>query len=456
MKGSTILGVAVLVAASALRAQEPTGLEVSAVRFSRAAGGQTLVDVFCRIPLGSLTRVSATGGAAYRIAVSVRDSTNLQLVTQAWSQAVPAAALRLRRASTSEHFAFAARPGRYTVDVSVADSGSGKVSRQQLDVSAFAARPLASDLLLASSLRQAGGPADSVPRGAEIRKGALFLATSGQPMLTPERSQLGYYLELYPQRAETATVTLRVKGAAGNQIVATVPQQVALGVEGGVTRGVVDLGGLPPGAYRLEADVATPDSAVVRAAPFGMAGFETAAALAPPPDRTGDVFGGLSELQLDSLYGPLVYLMSAEEQGIYSTLTVEGKRAFLRKFWAGRDPTPGTPENEAFDRFYTLIGEANRRYREGGAAEIPGWRTDRGRIYVRYGPPDEVLERPVAGSTKPYEVWKYTHVRNRKFIFMDLTQFGHYTLIWTDERREPTLPNWHVLLGDAVEDAFRF
>src|SRR2546422_4522627 len=168
------------VAASALRAQEPTGLEVRAVRFSRAAGGQTLVDVFCRIPLGSLTRVSPTGGAAYRIAVSVRDSTNLQLVTQSWSQAVPAAALRLRRASTSEHFAFAAQAGRYTVDVSVADSGSGKGSRQQLEGKAFAARPLAADLLLASSPGQAGGGADSGPRGARSREGAPFRASSGE------------------------------------------------------------------------------------------------------------------------------------------------------------------------------------------------------------------------------------------------------------------------------------
>src|SRR2546422_11089686 len=102
------------VAASALRAQEPTGLEVRAVRFSRAAGGQTLVDVFCRIPLGSLTRVSATGGAAYRIAVSVRDSTNLQLVTQSWSQAVPAAALRLRRGATGTAHPSAGCRGRTT------------------------------------------------------------------------------------------------------------------------------------------------------------------------------------------------------------------------------------------------------------------------------------------------------------------------------------------------------
>ncbi len=88
---------------------------------------------------------------------------------------------------------------------------------------------------------------------------------------------------------------------------------------------------------------------------------------------------------------------------------------------------------------------------------MDGWRTDRGRIFIRYGSPDEVLSRPQAGSTRPYEVWKYTRVRPRKFVFFDATAFGHYELIWTDERREPSRPNWQQLLGpEAVEDVERF
>jgi GWxTD domain-containing protein len=165
----------------------------------------------------------------------------------------------------------------------------------------------------------------------------------------------------------------------------------------------------------------------------------------------------MSEAQLDTLYAPLIYLMSSDEQGIYSTLTVEGKRTFLRRFWARRDPTPATPDNEVMAAFYSRIAEANRRYREGGAAEIPGWRTDRGKIFIKYGPPNEVMQRPQAGATLPYEVWKYTQGRALKYVFMDFTQFGNYALIWTDDRREPSRPNWQSLLGpEAVEDVQRF
>jgi GWxTD domain-containing protein len=186
-----------------------------------------------------------------------------------------------------------------------------------------------------------------------------------------------------------------------------------------------------------------------------MAGLETVAVADVP--TAPDLFETKSEAQLDTLYAPLIYLMSSDEQGIYSTLTVEGKRTFLRRFWTRRDPTPGTPDNEVMGAFYARIDEANRRFREGGAAEIPGWRTDRGRIFIKYGPPSEVMQRPQAGSTLPYEVWKYARGRALKYVFMDFTQFGNYSLIWTDDRREPSRPNWESLLGpEALEEVQRF
>jgi GWxTD domain-containing protein len=186
-----------------------------------------------------------------------------------------------------------------------------------------------------------------------------------------------------------------------------------------------------------------------------MGGFESVALTAPA--AAADVFEGMTEAQLDTLYGPLVYLMTSDETGIYSSLTIDGKRNFLRRFWSKRDPTPGTPRNEEQEDYYARIAEANRRYREGGAAEIPGWRTDRGRIFIRHGPPSEILKRPQAGNTLPYEAWKYSRDRALKYVFMDLTQFGNYALIWTDDRREPSRPNWQSLLGpEGVEDVARF
>lgn len=170
-----------------------------------------------------------------------------------------------------------------------------------------------------------------------------------------------------------------------------------------------------------------------------------------------DSFATVSEAKLDSLYGPLIHLMRADERGRYGRLGVEAKRSYLRQFWRRRDPTPETPGNEAMVNFYRRVATANRLFREGGAAEIPGWRTDRGRIYLRYGAPDTVLRRPHPSSTNPYEVWRYERRRQLKFVFCDLTRFGNYSLIWTDDRSEISRPDWRLLLGpEAVEDVVRF
>src|SRR6266566_3774865 len=427
MKGMLVqsMGMAALVTcfgagAAAQTPQQPTAsLELDAVRFYRSASTQTVVDGFGRVPftlLDPLTR-GPDGMAAYRVTISVRDSANLELVNQSWTRTVPTRMLSMTRGSALEHFTFAAKPGTYAVELTVRDSASERVARQRLSLTTYAASPPVSDLLLATGMRAAGSGADSTLSRSELRKGGVVIEAADRPLLTP--------------------------------------QLVPFGAGGGITRGMVDLAGLPPGEYGFEVVVKGHDTTVTRRAPFRMGGMETVALTAPeaPPD----LFAQLSEAQLDTLYGPLVYLMTSDEMGIYSTLTVQGKRDFLRRFWVKRDPTPGTAVNEFQVDFYSRIKEANRRFREGGAAEIPGWRTDRGRIFIKYGPPQEVMQRPQAGNTLPYEVWKYTRNRALKYVFLDQTQFGNYALIWTDDRREPSRPNWQSLLGpEAVLDVERF
>ena len=452
MVQKTVLVSLALMAAPVMSAR-PQSLELAAVRFYRTNGAQTLVDAFCQVPFALLDPVTqgTSGFAAYRFAVTVRDTAGTELLAQSWLQTVPVRALAVSRGSAVEHFSFAARPGKYAIDVTVTDSATGRVTRQRSDVSAYAAAPDGSDLLLATGMRSAEG-ADATPAAGEIKKGAVLLQVAGRPVLTPQQARLGYYLELYAPRAETVTVVVRVATPQGRQVIATAGERAPIAAGGGVTRGTVDLAGLPPGDYRLEVVAGLAGAggdSVVRTAMFRMAGFETEAAIAEATP-TPDVFAEMTETRLDTLYLPLVYLMTTDEQGNYPSLTLEGKRRWLRLFWAKRDPG-------ARESFYARIAEANRRFREGGSAQIPGWRTDRGRIFIKYGAPDEVLSRPQAGSTRPYEVWKFSRGRALKYVFLDPTGFGNYVLIWTSDRREPSRPNWEELLGpEAVIEIERF
>ena len=451
--GTVALALTAVMAVGAGRpAQNPAGLSLSAVRSYRPASNQTVVDVFCRVPLLLVSPIGTTGGGAYRFAVSVRDSAGLELVSQSWLTPVREQLLRTRGASTAEHLRFAAGAGHYTIGVTATDSATGRVLRADLPTEGFARAPGGSDLLLASDMREAAGPQDTATRGGEVRHGPLFFTTSGTPVLTPQASKLAYYLELYPTQAESVQVLARVLTDAGAQVVAARPVPVAIGAGGGFTHGIVDLAGLPPGQYRFEVTATSPDSQVSRSASFGMTGFETMVQAAAVIE-SNEWPSNLPETQLDSAYEPLIYLMTADEQGVYSSLSVEGKRKWLRQFWGRRDPSPGTVRNEERERFYASITEADRRFREGGASAIPGWRTDRGRIFIKYGSPDEVLERHVQTGVSPYEIWKYTRNRSLKYVFMDLTRFGNYKLIYTDDRREPSRPDWQDLLGpDGLKD----
>jgi hypothetical protein len=107
--------------------------------------------------------------------------------------------------------------------------------------------------------------------------------------------------------------------------------------------------------------------------------------------------------------------------------------------------------------FYQRINQANVRFREGGAAQVPGWRTDRGRIFIRYGDPDQVIKRPQTGPDLPWEAWRYTKGRGLKFVFMDMTRLGNFSLLYTNDRTERSMPNWATKLSDdAIQEITRF
>ncbi|HEX8814986.1 MAG TPA: GWxTD domain-containing protein [Terriglobales bacterium] len=116
----------------------------------------------------------------------------------------------------------------------------------------------------------------------------------------------------------------------------------------------------------------------------------------------------------------VVYIISDEERKAFKQLSNDEERdQFIEAFWQRRDPTPDTEENEFREEHYRRIEYANEHF----AAGVPGWRTDRGRIYIMYGPADEVDAHPSGGeyqrpmeegggetSTYPFEDWRYRYI----------------------------------------------
>jgi GWxTD domain-containing protein len=101
----------------------------------------------------------------------------------------------------------------------------------------------------------------------------------------------------------------------------------------------------------------------------------------------------------------VAYIISPTENDVFSKLESDRERdMFIEEFWKQRDPTPGTPRNEFKDEHYRRIAFANLRFGPGSGAK--GWRTDRGRIYIKLGPPFDV-QRYQSANTYPMELWYY-------------------------------------------------
>jgi GWxTD domain-containing protein len=198
----------------------------------------------------------------------------------------------------------------------------------------------------------------------------------------------------------------------------------------------------------------------VSAAPFRMGGFETARALAHAESSVvvEDRFSRATEAQLDSLAEPLVYIAKPGELTVYRGLaTYEAKQRFLRDFWRHYEPEVGVSREDTEEGFYQRIAAANRLFRESGAARVQGWRTDRGRVFIRYGPPDEMRKEPQSGPDLPWEAWKYTSRRGLKFVFLDRTQLGNYTMIYTNDNLERNPNEWLTSLSpDAMREIADF
>ncbi|HYL77988.1 MAG TPA: GWxTD domain-containing protein [Bryobacteraceae bacterium] len=138
----------------------------------------------------------------------------------------------------------------------------------------------------------------------------------------------------------------------------------------------------------------------------------------------------------------VAYIISDEERQAFHRLSNDDERdQFIEQFWLRRDPTPDTAENEFKEEHYRRIAYANERFTSG----IPGWRTDRGMIYIKYGPPDEIDPHPSGGSYQrpieqgggitiayPFEVWRYRYIEgagtNVVLEFVDQSQTGEYRL----------------------------
>jgi len=162
----------------------------------------------------------------------------------------------------------------------------------------------------------------------------------------------------------------------------------------------------------------------------------------------------------------VVYIITPEERTAFKQLSNDEERDnFIEAFWQRRDPTPDTEENEYKEEHYQRIAYANEHF----AAGVPGWKTDRGRMYIVFGKPDEIDSHPSGGtyerpmeegggetSTFPFEDWRYRYIEGigQEVIieFVDTCMCGEYHMTLDRSEKDALLmtPNAGLTMWEQM------
>src|SRR5256714_4738073 len=172
-----------------------------------------------------------------------------------------------------------------------------------------------------------------------------------------------------------------------------------------------------------------------------------------PTEKARNVKPELKKAYKDWLDKDVTYIITVEERKAFKKLATDDERErFIEEFWRRRDPDPDTDENEFKEEYYERIAYANEHFASG----IPGWKSDRGRIWIMYGKPDERETHPMGGNydrpayegggsttTYPFETWFYRYLAGVgsgiEIEFVDPSGSGEYRIARNPNEKDALL-----------------
>lgn len=142
-------------------------------------------------------------------------------------------------------------------------------------------------------------------------------------------------------------------------------------------------------------------------------------------------------------YKYMKYFLTKSEEDLYKRLTEDGKHEFVMRFWEERDTTPDTPENKVRQDILERWHTANFAYDESGGEDLNGWKSDRGRVYIKFGKPNSIERNPIGMDMNPYEIWEYYDLNGgSEFVFADPRGINQWRLVHSTYPGEIYNPNW--------------
>ena len=260
--------------------------------------------------------------------------------------------------------------------------------------------------------------------GDYLKKGNLKVVPLPSRKFSERYSKLYLYYEIYDIEPDSLDmeITYEITDSSG-QVIRDIAQKVAKKYSSQAINVALTIAQFTPGDYDLKVSIHNPttDSTIHKSIAFAIT------------KKVSDVIGHKHL----PYYEDIEYFLTPEAFKNFNSYSEEGKAIFLKKFWSQYD------YNEIAGRF----AYAEENYQEGHKI---GSKTDRGRIYIKYGPyaqlTTSVIERQ---ESRPYEIWEYEN--GLRFVFVDIRQTNEFTLIWTNSTIEKSEPTLYEYLPESIK-----
>lgn len=402
------------------------------------------VEVYLQVVLESLTFRDTPEGevmAEFEFEAFLTDPNRGRFIVREWERSVRLPSRDESQQSGLSLFDLldlALSPGEYELDINITDiEGSGKATIVlPLQICDFAGSDLTvSDIQFARRAEKTTAESN------------LFVKNGYRMVPNPARRygqalpELCFYAEVYGLQGEVDMFTgqYEVADMEGNVVFSKGPFFKKKLGQTAVLVGTIPVADLASGLCRLSvmvADSITSDvsSGAIQSNVFLRAEEET--------DLTSTPWA-LSPAESTAAEMELRYVAGVSDLRRFRELNPVGRARFLEQFWAQRDPDPSTPENEDREMLHQRIALAQQEFSEMGKQ---GMDTDRGRIYIKYGPPNEITKMTGDLTCKDNEIWEYHMEVERIFVFLDEFNTNVYRLIHSNYPGEVARPNWELLV----------
>ncbi|MFO8062873.1 MAG: GWxTD domain-containing protein [bacterium] len=401
------------------------------VDINRFDAGKGIWEVVCNIAYPSrmleYTREEGKLIALLNIDIIIKDTETGNTVTDSWttSSIISKTEQITKEMSLIDQSAFLLSEGSYEITFIFTDIKSENTHQkvQSIDLGAVPQGPFMSDMMIALSIEQDTS-------GGRFTRNSYRVVPNPSHETTALNPYLFIYSEFYnlpTQRPFSLYFTVLDNE---NDTVYSLPAKT------GVTAGnafidvaAVNTLALKSGQYRLLSTLVSDSISVSNSVDFTKS------------DRISKKQLSKYELTDEQIeyYGRIEYIARPSELRELSKLNDAGKHNFLIRFWEERDPNPNNNRLEALDEFISRIKYADKKFSSGSSQ---GYETDRGRIYIKYGEPDEEMVIPHPRGFKSYENWIYYSQGGMQFVFTDIDGFGDHELVYTNVEEEDIPANW--------------